>query len=376
MEKKQTKKPKRITRKEVTGRRRAPQKTACRALILLDTKKIRAEYLKIYKRNKKRLEKLEADLVTFHECDQPEFQKFMAIHFGAEQSRQHELSEQMHNARNRYQTICFLAKEKRLRPKQFCVLIENKVTPELDFWAVLDNEVNKFREQQEQQHASAENDDDFEDDDEDFGEYNDSGNKHKDFRKIFDGFFESMFGDYLPLNEHMSEADGKSLKRLYRELCLRYHPDKSGTHDIKTKRLWISIQEAYHQKDLAQLRAIHAGIEINSGKTELAISDIQTINEEILSTIQDTQYELRGKKRNTCWQFSKWDSKKRKVLKKNIEKELHDELKSLEWMLKKAEKQLTLVREPEKPKPEPKSRKQVLWAEAAKNTPDLFAMDF
>jgi len=67
MEKKQTKKPKRITRKEVTGRRRALQKTACRALILLDTKKIRAEYLKIYKRNKKRLEKLGADLVTFHE---------------------------------------------------------------------------------------------------------------------------------------------------------------------------------------------------------------------------------------------------------------------------------------------------------------------
>ena len=109
------------------------------------------------------------------------------------------------------------------------------------------------------------------DEDEDI-ETNETSEDDDDFEKIFSKLFENLLGEDDGTPDRESKAG--DLKKLYRELCLRYHPDRIGTHDAKTQRLWNEIQDAYMNHDLEGLRAIHSGIELESGKTELSCSEI------------------------------------------------------------------------------------------------------
>ena len=79
--------------------------------------------------------------------------------------------------------------------------------------------------------------------------------------------FDNLLGDDDNIPEEESEVS--ELKKLYRELCLQYHPDRMGAHDAKTQRLWHEIQDAYVNRDLEGLRAIRSGIELESGETTL-----------------------------------------------------------------------------------------------------------
>ena len=79
-----------------TGKKRGrPPKNPCRALIPLDTAKIRWEYQREYKRRKRVLERLETQLQQYEESDEPEFRKYLARTFGAEQTLHRELAEQI-----------------------------------------------------------------------------------------------------------------------------------------------------------------------------------------------------------------------------------------------------------------------------------------
>ena len=70
-----------------TGKKRGrPPKNPCRALIPLDTAKIRWEYQREYKRRKRVLESLETQLQQYEESDEPEYRKYLARTFGAEQT--------------------------------------------------------------------------------------------------------------------------------------------------------------------------------------------------------------------------------------------------------------------------------------------------
>lgn len=96
-----------------------------------------------------------------------------------------------------------------------------------------------------------------------------------DFEKIFQKLFDNLLGDDDNIPEEESEVS--ELKKLYRELCLQYHPDRMGAHDAKTQRLWHEIQDAYVNRDLEGLRAIRSGIELESGETTLSCSEIDEI---------------------------------------------------------------------------------------------------
>ena len=136
-----------MTAKHQAGKKRGrPRKEICRALIPLDTKKICAEYLKVFKRRKKALEKLEVELLRYDENDEPEFQKFLARTFGAEQTRQRELAERIGLCHARHEKICFLAREHRMSKARYCYCLSVKVTPEIDFWSILEAELAAFLE--------------------------------------------------------------------------------------------------------------------------------------------------------------------------------------------------------------------------------------
>ncbi|MFA6716443.1 MAG: J domain-containing protein, partial [Victivallaceae bacterium] len=353
------------TRKSPGKYSRRISKTTCHALIPLDTAKIRKDLLKVYKRRKKVLEKIETQLEQYNEKDEPEFQKFIARRFGAEQTRLRELAEQISLAQSRYEKLRYMAREEGMSQGNYCAYLESKVSPETDFWAVLENEILEFQEEQrrmdeefeqycrecDEADGITEEDADY-DDDECFSEEDEFEDDFADFADdIEDMFgkgarsiFDRLFGDAFPAKESRSRDDDKALKKLYRELCLRYHPDKIGEHDAKTRRLWFSIQEAYQLGDLSKLRAIHAGIEIESGNTELFCFEIDAMLGDIEWSIHMTRNQLRMKKSAPYWGFAAWKEKQRQKAERELAESYRYELAMAEQQLRKKEVELERIR--------------------------------
>ncbi|MDD5698926.1 MAG: hypothetical protein PHH77_09960 [Victivallaceae bacterium] len=361
-------KVKKEIRKSPGKNSRRISKTTCRALIPLDTAKIRKDLLKVYKRRKKVLEKIETQLEQYNEKDEPEFQKFIARRFGAEQTRLRELAEQIGLAQSRREKLRYMAREEGMSQGNYCAYLESKVTPETDFWAVLENEILEFHEEQrrldeefeqycregDEADGIAEDDDDYDDDDEiffeeeEFEDEDDFAGFADDIEDMFGkgarSIFDNLFGDILPAQESRSENDEKGLKKLYRELCLRYHPDKIGEHDAKTRRLWFSIQEAYQVGDLSRLRAIHAGIEIESGNTELFCSEIDAILGDIEWSVHMARSQLRMKKRAPYWGFAAWTEKQRQKAERELAEVFCRDVDMAERELRQWETEINRIR--------------------------------
>lgn len=355
-----------------------PPKTTCRALIPLDTKKIRAEYLKAYKRRKKALEKIEAELQQFDENDEPEFQQFLARTFGAEQTRERELAERIRLCIMRYEKIRFLAGENRMSKERYCHTLSEKVTAELDFWAVLEAELLAFQEAGRKTRE------------EEFGESEDSAHDSgwdedgedeadDDFDSECDEAFKQFLGE--DGNTPGSESDQRDLKKLYRELCLRYHPDRAGAHDAKTKCLWIEIQEAYQDGNLVRLRSIHAGIDLETGKTELGCAEIDSMILDLGGRIREIRSELRARKQAPYWGFSSWTEKKRKQAARELKFEFDREFQIGGRKLRQLEAELEQLLHAWKPKSQSAQKpgrktKAELRMEIEAEIADLFDLDF
>lgn len=363
-----------------TKKRGRPVRSVCRALIPLDTAKIRKEYLKEYKRRKKVLEKLETQLQQYEESDEPEFQKFLARTFGAEQTRQRNLAEQMRLCQTRYEKIRFLARENRMAQGRYCFMLLSKVTETMDVWAVLEAELQAFQEsgRKTRDEEKRETEEAFSKfihtiwgDDED-----DDENMEDEFEEAFKQLFGNLFGDED--DTPASESESVELKRLYRELCLRYHPDKIGAHDAKTQRLWNDIQGAYQDGNLDRLRAIRAGIELESGRTELGCSEIDDMILDVEWSIQEKRSELHARKRTPLWGFAKWTASKKKQVEKEIKLEFDRDAEMAQRQLRQMEAELNRLFQ-WKPKTKtsvsakiPKKTKAELRKEALADMPDLF----
>ena len=195
-----------------------------------------------------------------------------------------------------------------------------------------------------------------------------------DFEKIFSKLFENLLGEDDGTPDRESEAG--DLKKLYRELCLRYHPDRIGTHDAKTQRLWNEIQDAYMNHDLEGLRAIHSGIELESGKTELSCSEIDEMIFDLEWSIQDKRSELRAQKKTPIWGFASWTEQKRKQIAKEIKSEFDQNAQMTRLQLQHLEAELERLlqwKPKEKKRPIPQKKTNALLRnEKLADIPDLF----
>jgi len=357
--------PRKQTNSSAPKRTRRPKRVLCTALIPLDTAKIRKKLLADYQRRKKALEKLEAQLQQYNDSDEPEFQKFLARHFGAERTRIRELTEKIHLVQLRREKLRFMAREEGMSQGKYCAYLESKVTADADFWVVLENEIQEMQEElrrmdedferycrecdetdgvaedEETSSIDDEFEEDFDDSEEDFEEA---------FGKGAKSIFDRIFGDIFPEDEAPSEDDAKSLKKLYRELCFRYHPDKIGEHDAKTRRLWLSIQDAYETGNLVRLRAIHAGLEIESGKTELVCSDIDAMIGDVEWSIHMTKNSLREQKRSPFWGFTTWTEKRRQQAERELAEVFRHDMETAEYELRQYETELDRIRNSSRPK--------------------------
>lgn len=363
-------------------------KTGCRALVPLETEKVRGEYMKRYKRRKKVLEKLEAEMREHSESDESEYRKFMARTFGTEQTKQRELAEQLNFFRERYEKIKFLAKHNKLAMGRYCFNLHSKVTEAKGFWEILEDELDALveaerareealRKEEEEAHKREEefrraHPDVFFDDD--GGDEWDDGDDDWDSpeslaEKMFKEMFGHLFGEDNPLGEE-EKADPEELKHLYRELCLLYHPDRIGTHDSKTQTVWNSIQEAYQRGDVNRLRAIRAAGELEGGNGDVSCSEMDGVIDEIDVRIYERREELRRMKREPYWGFSSWTDRKLKGVVKEIREEFAQLNCEMEYDIREIEKKINKVVR-WKPAPPPKSRAQRM-EESYGDAPDLF----
>jgi hypothetical protein len=334
-----------------------PAPVRCRDLILMDTTKIKKHLLTAYRRKKKSFEKLESQLRQYNEQDIAEYQKYLAQRFGQEMSRQRELQEKIHLTESRIQLIFHMADEKGMSRARYCYHLKSKVTDEVDFWSVLDQEYQEFIEEirREEEAWQLGDNDDFEDD-EDLDDDDDFG----DFEEILDDIFDDdplkdifhglndLFGSKPPSNKN----EGGELKRLYRELCLRYHPDRAGEHDSRRKHLWISIQEAYQEKDVERLKTIHTGIELELNPESAAISCacLADIINDLEFSAMSLKSELRRLRKSPAWGFTAQKSSKRQELEQEIRQSFQNELCRMEQYLERSERDLQHLMDQYKPK--------------------------
>lgn len=368
-----------------SGKKRGrPPKNSCRALIPLDTAKIRWGYLKEYKRRKKVLERLEEQLQRYEESDEPEYRKYLARTFGAEQTLLRELTEQIHLCQNRYEKIRFLAHESHMSKERYCFTLRSQLTSEQNFWELLEMELQRFlesgrktREEEKREYEKSARELRSAvfgvDEDEDI-EMDETCEDDDDFEKIFQKLFDNLLGDDDNIPEEESEVS--ELKKLYRELCLQYHPDRMGAHDAKTQRLWHEIQDAYVNRDLEGLRAIRSGIELESGETTLSCSEIDEMLLDIEWSIQEKRSELRAQKKTPIWGFSSWTEQKRKQIAKEIKSEFDQNAQMTRLQLQRLKTELERLlqwkpKEKKRPIPQKKTNAQ-LRNEKLADIPDLF----
>lgn len=330
-------------------RRRAP-KVACTALITLDTARIREAHFKSYCREKKTLEKLELERRSYNEADEPAFRQFIAAHFGAELTREREIMCYIAQATSRQEKIAYGAYIKRMTQGRYCYFLSTKLKKDVDFWAELDRHVamlaeeeRKREEECQRRFAEEAEGDEYDDDEDDDFEWMD-----KEFRRVFGHVWDAIVLDNDI--EPVLKNEQKDLKRLYRELCIRYHPDKIGTHDAHMQKLWLDIQDAYAEGNMGRLRTIHAGIQIESGKQELSCSDLWRLIDELKRSILEIRRELRYVKARPSWGFCTWSEQKKKRALREIKKEFDDQYAFNKKQLEYLQNALEAIRTSYRPK--------------------------
>lgn len=369
------------------GKKRGRQpKNNCLGLIQLDTAKIRKGYLKEYKRRKKVLEKLENQLDQYKNFDEPEYFKYLAQRFGAEQTRMRELSTQIHLCKNRLDKIYYLAGWFGMSHGRYCFTLKDRLTEGQDFWELVELELQKVWEQQQKEREKVERkyaerhrethsaDSEFSED-VDFDDFDDDSpfDDADEFKRLFDKLFEPLGGE----RDNSSEAEDmeeNELKRLYRKLCLQYHPDRIGAHDAKTQRLWNDIQTAYNDHDLETLRAINAGIELESGKTEVSCSEIDDMLYDIEWSIQEKRDELREQKKTPFWGFASWSKEKRKEVDRDIKAEFDHDIRMDQLHLERLQQELESMLQWRPKEKKSSTRKKPPREEIPMDIPDLFEL--
>lgn len=387
-----------------TGSKGRPERVLCTALIPLNTSKIRKTLLDAYQKKKKELEKLESEITQSDEKDKAAFRNFLISRFGAETTRMRELTEEIHLLAMRLDKIQTMAEMVFMTPGRYYHHLESKVTPEADVWTVLENEIQAFREEERQRREEFERklmeddsrdeeetpfDEEFDDnifedfddsDDDDFFEDFDEDDMSNLFGDEEESPFEDFFKKIFSKNKHKKEDenDSKSLKKLYRELCTRYHPDKIGAHDAKTKQIWLSIQEAYETRNLQRLRAIHANLELESGKSELRCSDIRTMIDTLKFEIHTGKRQLQALRREVHWNFTDSTDKHKQKLEKMLAEEFRSDIRIAERELKNHEIALDRIRTSYQPKKKAQKAKNTAHPKPAKGKArqDFFQMDF
>jgi Plasmid pRiA4b ORF-3-like protein len=297
-----------------SGRAAAAKAMANRELILLDTAKIRAGYLKDLQSVRNRILAIEDDLAQHESQDVPEFRRCVNLEFGARFSVMRELQQEIDWLTARLVLVQKLMQHG-IRPVGRAYLqalrIEAGEAPYPDFPP----------EREEIRTVAAESENLFD------------RETIRDF--ISETAEESLTEEEVEsLTEDVMEAADKrdlvsESKSLYRKIVSMLHPDRAGEMTAERKDLWLRAQDAYADGDVLSLRSILD--RCGAGMRDQFLTCSEIIDAIAQATIQLQAIEMfREREANEAsWNFQRLNEKKKKARLRRVTRELDEEENNL-----------------------------------------------
>ena len=163
-----------------------------------------------------------------------------------------------------------------------------------------------------------------------------------------------------------TEKEETSIKKLYRKIIRKLHPDRTGSFTPEQQELWHATRNAYEMRDLETLQHIEANCDLLDDQLIrfASVSSIQSGVTFYKRTNTQIRRTLRQMKQQPEWGFLTWsDKKKKKVLEKYTEN-LNDDLFMLSLNHSSMQRRLDRLRKAPREKvkkPTPRNRNQDLF---------------
>jgi hypothetical protein len=335
-----------------------PNTKVVKDLVVIDQKKIRKKYITNCKKTIKELEKVKNSWEEYHSNDIPQYEAWYNQTFGSKLSEIRENQEKASYLYHQIYEIKYWSRKKRISEfEAYLHILDRKRNPEKYFE---EDEAERKKEEEfyknqeknrKQNHDSYNFEEDDEDEDNEFI-FSDEDleemfqmflNANRDLKqkakdpKIYKEYFENFKKEYykqFPENKQppprlSKEDEMLRIKKLYRELARKLHPDYQKENNPFYNELWNDVQKAYQDQDLEKLETLLALSNIHSGdfSFEISISDLIKVQQEYKNQLKSLRSEIKKYKKNIQWGFSKITNYS--PIKKSIEQELRDKLKEI-----------------------------------------------
>jgi hypothetical protein len=304
-------------------RRRLPSKrtgrtSATKELILVDTAKIRAGYLKDLQRVRNRVLAIEDELAQHESHDVPEFRRCVNVEFGARFSVMRELHQEIDWLTARLALVQKLMQHG-IRPVGRAYLQALRIEAGESAYPDFPPEHDEIPPQ-----AAAEPENLFD-------------------RETIRNFI-SEAGDELTeeemesLTEDVLAAAGErdlvsECKSLYRKIVSLLHPDRAGELTAQRKDLWLRAQDAYADGDVLSLRSILDRCGAGTRDQYLTCSEVIEAIEQATIQLQAIEMFRERESNEASWDFYRLSEKKRKSRLRRVTKDLDEEENNLRIQL-------------------------------------------
>ena len=156
-------------------------------------------------------------------------------------------------------------------------------------------------------------------------------------RKFFDSLMDGFDTDFCdddpdfpdPFGPHEKTPKEKnSIKKLYRKITNKLHPDRVGNATPEQQDLWHAAQKAYETNDLETLQHIETSCDLFNDKLLrfASVSSIRNGTDFYKQTNTEIRRALRQMKNELEWGFLSWTDKKKKSVLKRYTEDLNDDL--------------------------------------------------
>ena len=282
-----------------------------------DSEAQKALLWKKYLSKKKSFAKAQMQLSEFRRNDEPAYQQWLESFAGetlADTSLlRYEYTRYKENI-TMFDRLCRMEKvsqaEMAYHIQQICIN-ENKF-----FWGVVRDKVTAAEQELEQLFRERIN--------EYLRSREDSAEKAKRIAETFERMQDKPFTPPPRKEPVITESDSKELKKLYRTLCLRHHPDKTGYYD---ETLWLEIQNAYEIGSVRKLQELMKRPVVNPDAQQgsLSCDDILAMTKAVEQEFKPVRAALKRAKRSIAWEFRKWPDSKRELAKELLRKRSENE---------------------------------------------------
>ena len=285
--------------------------------ILADSETQRALLWKKYVAKKKSFAKAQMTLSEYRRNDEPAYQQWLESFAGetlAETSfAKYEYKRYTENI-IMFDRLCRMEKvsqpEMAYRIQQICI------TENTFFWGVVRKLLDEAEQKLEQQFRERIN--------EYLRSREDSAKKAKRVAETFEQMQAKPFTPPPRKAPVVTESDSAEIKKLYRTLCLRHHPDKTGYYD---ETLWLEIQNAYELGNVRKLKELMDRPVVNPDVQHGALSceEILAMTKAVEQEFKPVRAALKRAKRSIAWEFRKWPESKKEMAKVLLQRRSENE---------------------------------------------------